>query len=183
FRSIIGALRAASDEHELPGILARSVDFLLSTDVTALVNELIAEETSADGVEAVAALYGFIVTFLEEFVDGAAAVQRRNQRLLSEILAVARTSILEFDSTMLALRSQLDFEFLKYLDAEAGAAAAADAAQLRRVLTVVRTRVCAEIDRGVSEDVAVLTRLLGFDDREQMRAALRGALASRPDGA
>lgn len=41
------------------------------------------------------------------------------------------------------------------------------------VMKIVRVRVCAQVDLMFGEDVAVLSRLLSYDDRYMMRAALR----------
>lgn len=45
--------------------------------------------------------------------------------------------------------------------------------EVLNVIRIVRTRVCAQVDLMMGEDVAVLTRMLSFDDRFMMRAALR----------
>lgn len=41
------------------------------------------------------------------------------------------------------------------------------------VMKIVRVRVCAQVDLTFGEDVAALSRLLSYDDRYLMRAALR----------
>lgn len=45
--------------------------------------------------------------------------------------------------------------------------------EVLNVIRIVRSRVCAQLDLMMGEDVAVLTRMLSYDDRFMMRAALR----------
>lgn len=45
--------------------------------------------------------------------------------------------------------------------------------EVLNVIRIVRSRVCAQVDLMMGEDVAVLTRMLSYDDRFMMRAALR----------
>lgn len=52
--------------------------------------------------------------------------------------------------------------------------------EVLNVIRIVRTRVCAQLDLMMGEDVAVLTRMLSYDDRFMMRAALR--TGKRPSG-
>lgn len=46
-------------------------------------------------------------------------------------------------------------------------------AEVLNVIKIVRIRVCAQVDLMMGEDVAILTRMLSFDDRYMMRAALK----------
>lgn len=72
-------------------------------------------------------------------------------------------------------------QFVKYLDAEVnrleeivkkkGTLGGGD--EVLNVIKIVRTRVCAQVDLMMGEDVAILTRMLSYDDRYMMRAALR----------
>ncbi|CAN0555479.1 unnamed protein product, partial [Laminaria digitata] len=75
-------------------------------------------------------------------------------------------------------------QFVKYLDAEVerleeagkksdrpGRAGSGD--EVLNVMKIVRIRVCAQVDLMMGEDVAVLTRMLSYNDRYMMRAALR----------
>lgn len=45
--------------------------------------------------------------------------------------------------------------------------------EVLNVIKIVRVRVCAQVDLMMGEDVAILTRMLSYDDRFMMRAALR----------
>lgn len=45
--------------------------------------------------------------------------------------------------------------------------------EVLNVIRIVRSRVCAQVDLMMGEDVAILTRMLSYDDRFMMRAALR----------
>lgn len=72
-------------------------------------------------------------------------------------------------------------QFVKYLDAEVERLEKGDKTpgpgggnEVLNVIKVVRTRVCAQVDLTMGEDVALLTRLLSYDDRYMMRAALKG---------
>ena len=72
-------------------------------------------------------------------------------------------------------------QFVKYLDAEverledatkkSDRPGAGD--EVLNVMKIVRIRVCAQVDLMMGEDVAVLTRMLSYNDRYMMRAALR----------
>ena len=54
--------------------------------------------------------------------------------------------------------------------------------EVLNVIRIVRSRVCAQVDLMMGEDVAVLTRMLSYDDRFMMRAALRTGEATMRSG-
>lgn len=54
--------------------------------------------------------------------------------------------------------------------------------EVLNVIRIVRSRVCAQVDLMMGEDVAVLTRMLSYDDRFMMRAALRTGETTKRGG-
>ena len=73
-------------------------------------------------------------------------------------------------------------QFVKYLDAEVERLekkvdrkkdGPGGGDEVLNVVKIVRTRVCAQVDLTMGEDVAILTRMLSYDDRYMMKATLR----------
>lgn len=71
---------------------------------------------------------------------------------------------------------------MKYLDAEVNRldkvevgkdGRGGDGRELLNVIKIVRTRVCAQMDLMMGEDIAILTRMLSYEDRYMMKATLR----------
>eukprot|EP00611_Tribonema_gayanum_P021283 TRINITY_DN4056_c0_g1_i2.p2 TRINITY_DN4056_c0_g1~~TRINITY_DN4056_c0_g1_i2.p2 ORF type:complete len:252 (-),score=125.77 TRINITY_DN4056_c0_g1_i2:106-861(-) len=180
-RRVMDELLDAEEEEQLPGIVSPHVYALLASDCSAFFEEMRAEAASATARDTLANAYDFLLSFMEEFTAHAAAIQARNQKLLAELLGAARRGALAFEDAIAAAReaSRLDVTLLHYLDGEAArlrAAAGGDAAL--GAVGVIRARVAAEIDRTMGEEVSVLNRLLGFDDRFMMRSALRANAAA-----
>ncbi|CAM9531356.1 unnamed protein product, partial [Ectocarpus fasciculatus] len=197
FERIMEEVLEEEKEEELPAILSRHVDFLLSVDVTGLTNDLIRQEPTLTRVNTLRNAYEFIVSFLESMVESTVDVQKENQTLLRLIIEAAKTSPEVFDKRMKNLQDRFTFEFVKYLDGEVerlekvekdmvekkkkrkvppekdDMPMGGDGNEVLNVIRIVRTRVCAQVDLMMGEDVAVLTRMLSYDDRFMMRAALR----------
>ncbi|CAM9766091.1 unnamed protein product [Ectocarpus sp. 6 AP-2014] len=203
FERIMEEVLEEEKEEELPAILSRHVDFLLSVDVTALTNDLIRQEPTLTRVNTLRNAYEFIVSFLESMVESTVDVQKENQTLLRLIVEAAKTSPEVFDKRMKTLQDRFTFEFVKYLDGEVerlekvekdmaekkrkrkvpaekdDMPMGGDGNEVLNVIRIVRTRVCAQLDLMMGEDVAVLTRMLSYDDRFMMRAALRTVLRDK----
>ncbi|CAM9359786.1 unnamed protein product [Scytosiphon promiscuus] len=201
FERIMEEVLEEEKEEELPGILTKHIDFLLSVDVTSMTNDLIRQEPTMSRVNTLRNAYEFIVTFLESMVESTVDVQQENQTLLRLIIEAAKTSPDVFDKRMKKLQDRFTFEFVKYLDAEVERLEKVerDIAEKKKnskkpadrndiptggnevlnVIRIVRTRVCAQVDLMMGEDVAILTRMLSYDDRFMMRAALRTVLKDK----
>ncbi|CAN0443047.1 unnamed protein product, partial [Laminaria digitata] len=82
FGRIMEDVLAAEKEEELPALLTKHIDFLLSVDVTRLTNDLIRLEPTMERVKTLHNAYDFIVTFLEGMVESTLDVQKENQGLL-----------------------------------------------------------------------------------------------------
>ncbi|CAM9972410.1 unnamed protein product, partial [Hapterophycus canaliculatus] len=195
FERIMEEVLEEEKEEELPGILTKHIDFLLSVDVTSMTNDLIRQEPTMSRVNTLRNAYEFIVTFLESMVESTVDVQKENQTLLRLIIEAAKIGPDVFDKRMKKLQDRFTFEFVKYLDTEVKRLEKVerDLAEKKKkrtkpankddiptggnevlnVIRIVRTRVCAQVDLMMGEDVAVLTRMLSYDDRFMMRAALR----------
>ncbi|CAM9470489.1 unnamed protein product [Pylaiella littoralis] len=200
FERIMEDVLAQEKEEELPAVLTKHIEFLLSVDVTSLTNDLIRQEPTMDRVNTLRNAYEFIVTFLESMVESTVDVQKENQTVLRLIIEAAKIGPDVFDKRMQKLQDRFTFEFVKYLDAEVERLEKVekDLAEQKKnrktadvndppiggnevlnVIRIVRTRVCAQVDLMMGEDVAVLTRMLSYDDRFMMRAALRTVLRDK----
>jgi hypothetical protein len=164
-RQIMKRLLDVEDEHELPGIITPHVQFLLRSDCSAFAAELEAEASNERALDTVRNAYDFLLSFLEEFVEQATAIQRRNQALLAELLAAAQQGVLQFEQKITALQEQLDMTLLMYLDSEADRLKAAGGKEALGVVAIIRARIAAEIEKTMGEEISTLNRLLGFDDR------------------
>ncbi|CAN0346984.1 unnamed protein product, partial [Ectocarpus sp. 8 AP-2014] len=110
FERIMEEVLEEEKEEELPAILSRHVDFLLSVDVTALTNDLIRQEPTLTRVNTLRNAYEFIVSFLESMVESTVDVQKENQTLLRLIIEAAKTSPELFDKRMKNLQDRFTFE-------------------------------------------------------------------------
>eukprot|EP00903_Cladosiphon_okamuranus_P008750 g8382.t1 len=200
FERIMEEVLEQEKPEELPAILTKHVDFLLSVDVTTMTNDLIRQEPTMERVNTLRNAYEFIVTFLESMVESTVDVQKENQTVLRLIIEAAKTSPEVFEKRMKKLQDRFTFEFVKYLDSEVERLEKVEKDLLEKrknktapdkndpffggnevlnVIKIVRSRVCAQVDLMMGEDVAVLTRMLSYDDRFMMRAALRAVFRDK----
>ncbi|CAM9531896.1 unnamed protein product [Discosporangium mesarthrocarpum] len=186
FERIMEEILSSDKAEDLPAIMSKHAEFLLTVDLVGLTSELISEEPTERGVNMIRNCYEFMVTFLEEMVTSTTNLQKENQTLLREIVEAAKEGASVFDEKMKSLQDRFSYEFVKYLDGEVtrleqGRSDGAEEGDLLGLVKIVRTRVCAEMDLMMGEDVAILTRMLSYDDRYMMRAALQAVL--EPKGA
>ncbi|CAN0307507.1 unnamed protein product, partial [Ascophyllum nodosum] len=188
FGRIMEDVLGAEKEEELPGLLTKHVGFLLSVDVTRLTNDLISLEPTMDRIQTLRNAYDFIVAFLEGMVESTMALQKKNRELLREIIEVAKIGPVEFERKMADLQDRFTYEFVKYLDAEVERLekkvdrkkdGPGGGDEVLNVVKIVRTRVCAQVDLTMGEDVAILTRMLSYDDRYMMKATLRAVFRDK----
>lgn len=179
FRGVMEQLLNAEDEYELPGIVSSHVHVLLDTNCSALLAEMQAEAPNQVALDTLNNAYEFLLAFMELFVEQTIAIQHRNQQLLSEMLTAARAGITHFETKMTEVRDRLDVTLLTYLDGEAERMKAAGGAESLQAVSVIRARVAAEIDKLMGEEVSILNRLLGFEDRLVTRKALDAAMFQR----
>ncbi|CAM9664923.1 unnamed protein product [Sphacelaria rigidula] len=170
-------------EADLPSTLTQHVEFLLSVDVTRLTNDLIKQEPTISRIRVLHNAYDFIVSFLEGVVENTMAMQKENREILRDIIETAKVGPEQFEAKMIELEDKFSYQFVKYLNAEIErleksekSPGAGEAQEVLNVMKIVRVRVCAQVDLMFGEDVAVLSRLLSYDDRYMMRAALREVL-------
>ncbi|CAM9802691.1 unnamed protein product [Chrysoparadoxa australica] len=179
FSTVVNELLEVEKEEELPGIMAKHVEFILSVDATALMNDMIRDDLIEVEDSTLHNVHDFMVSFAEEFVDNVMQLQSRNAKLLGEIVAVAKSGAADVDQRLEEMKPRIDFEFLRHLDSEIERLKKLEGQEMLNVMTVIRWRVARLLDEGLSEEVALLGRLLAFEDRFLMRAALQTALQKR----
>jgi hypothetical protein len=185
-RTVDSLLQVDSEEPaRVLEIMSKQADFLLACDCPALMSEMLEEEGNPIALETIRNVFDFMLSFLEEYVQETSSIESRHQRTVRQIIDAARSGSVEFNEKMLELnqKGEIDYGVLKYLDGEAQRlqSEGPGSRDLLGIIQIIRTRVATEIEESMGASASTLSRLLAFDDRYLMRAALRRAFDEMGD--
>ncbi len=195
FRRVVKQLKAipCDKPEEAVCIMSKEVHALLKADCGSFMSDLIVKEPTPSSQTKLRSVFDFMLSFLESYVAEMKSVESQNANVVKDVILAAKGGAAELDGTIKQLcnAGKLNYRVVQYLDAEvarlkvkeeeylAHGEASQELVDMQGIIGVVRTRIAAEVEAQMGYEVAVLSRLLGFDDRYLMRSALRQALEEK----
>ncbi len=192
FRRVVKQLRAipCNKPEEAVCTMSKEVDALLKADCGRFMSDLIAKEPTPSSQTELRNVFDFMLSFLEHYVDEMKNVESHNAKIVKDVILAAKGGARELDDSIKQLvnAGKMNYGILQYLDTEAArlkvkeeeclaqGVSSQELVDMQGIIGVVRSRMAAEVEAQMGCEVAVLSRLLGFDDRYLMRSALRQAL-------
>ncbi len=195
FRRVVKQLRAIPYDkpEEAVCILSKEVHALLKMDCGSFMSDLVAKEPTPSSQTELRNVFDFMLSFLEHYVDEMKNVESHNAKAIKDVILAAKGGASELDASIkqLVRAGKVNYGVLQYLHAEAvrlmvkeeeclaQGGSNQELVDMQGIIGVVRARIAAEVEAQMGYEVAVLSRLLGFDDRYVMRSALRQALEKK----
>ncbi len=195
FRRVVKQLRAipCNKPEEAVFVMSKEVDALLKADCGHFMSDLMDKEPTPSSQTELRNVFDFMLSFLEHYVDEMRNVESHHANIVRDVILAAKGGARELDDSIkqLVSASKMNYGVLQYLDAEAARLKVKEEkclaqghsnhelVDMREIIGVVRSRMAAEVEAQMGCEVAVLSRLLGFDDRYLMRSALRQALEKK----
>lgn len=173
FERIVEAMLECEEVVQLGPILATEVDFLLTHNATQLMENLKAQADDEKEVEVLSNVFEAICDFLETVVNQTAEIWKRHQSYMKEIIEAAKEGPEQLDTKLKKLSDTLDVSFLDYLDHEVSRLSQEEEAPMLPIMMTVRSRVLTEIEKGLGAEVAVLSKLVQYDDEHYRALSLK----------
>lgn len=202
FQTLLTDLTTLTPIENIPGLLTRNIELLLSMrgyEGAALLKGAIeeAEKTGdEERMERVAGAVDYITTFVEEFVNQAKEIDDTYKALLGKIIRCiagsagsgsggsTRSDERLFDDLMSTEKPNFTPGFLRHLDGECSRIAAApktspESTKMLQTIRLIQTRILEELGEDLGEGALVLSQLLGYEDRKERLAVLGAGLTVR----
>jgi len=199
FQNLLDKVLSTTKAEHLPGLMTKNLELLLRMrgyEGVELINNAIekARETKGEErAEEVMAAIEFMLSFTEEFVDQAKAMDDTYKALLGKIIRAMTDnkdtlSVREqeeyFDLVMQSEKDNFSPGFLKHVDGECERISNAptmtpESSRLLEIIRIIQTRLLEELGKDIGEGALVLGQLMGYDDTEERLAVLETGLTVR----
>ena len=162
FRALLDKVTATEKTEHIPGLLTRNLEFLLLHTTTYTITMVLEEAQANNDQETLAALE-VVVSFIEEFVEQAQAVDKQNKEMVGKIVnMMKKKDEVKLDRFFRDHRQELTPAFVRHLEGECERIANApkmtpESSRMLEMIYTIQTRVLEELGKVSATPVDVST--------------------------